>query len=392
MNRRHIRYYIFLKDVLSLALTAFGGPQAHIALYLNLLVQKRRYITEEELIELNALCSILPGPTSTQTLAAVGYKLGGPKLAYLTLLLWILPAMTLMIFAALSLSYFQETGPELRFARFIMPMAVGIVAYSGLKISQKVIKTKLAFAIMAVSAIVSFIFHSPYLFPVQLLTAGLITSLSYKKTPSKEKQKMHIKWANFILWLGVLLAAGLVGYLTKDLTVRVFENFYRNGSLIFGGGQVLVPLLYSEYVELKHYLTSDEFLTGYGLVQAVPGPVFSFSAFLGALTTRDSGTLGQIFGGIAASAGIFLPGIFLIFFVIRFWDELKKYRPIRCSLEGINAASSGMVIAAVFLLSMPMEKSLLNISLAAATFCLLNFTKMPAPVIILAGLLFGFIL
>jgi chromate transporter len=169
------------------------------------------------------------------------------------------------------------------------------------------------------------------------------------------------------------------------------ENFYRNGSLIFGGGQVLIPLLYTEFVEFKDYLSSEEFLTGYAAVQAVPGPVFSFTSYIGALSMREYGIGGEILGSVIATVGIFLPGTFFIFFVIKFWDQLKKFRIVRASIEGINAASSGMVIAAAFLLFQPLDANLLNMGMIIATFLALMFTKIPPPFIILAGLLAGFL-
>src|SRR5690606_8568514 len=119
------------------------------------------------------------------------------------------------------------------------------------------------------------------------------------------------------------------GGITQSQPIRIFENFYRNGSLIFGGGQVLVPLLYTEFVEFKKFITSDEFIHGYGMVQAIPGPTFSFSAYVGALSIDGFGIGGRIFGAVMAALGIFLPGTFLIFFVIRFWEQLKKYRLVK---------------------------------------------------------------
>ncbi len=189
----------------------------------------------------------------------------------------------------------------------------------------------------------------------------------------------------------MLIFAAVLGKVTHFLPIRLFENFYRNGSLIFGGGQVLVPLLLTEFVEFKHYLTSEEFLSGYGFVQALPGPVFSFSAYVGAISMRDANIMMQILGGFMAAAGVFLPGTFLIFFVIRFWEDLKKYRFVRASLEGINAVSSGMVISATFLLLEPIESSPLNYLLMLGTACLLFFTKIPTPVVIIVGLVTGII-
>jgi chromate transporter len=143
-----VRYYIFLKDVLLLALTTFGGPQAHIAHFQKVLVQKRKYLSEDDLMELNSLCQILPGPASTQTLTAVGFRIGGPTLAYLTLLVWILPAVMLMTAAALVMSSIQEKNWSLEFTRFIQPMAVGFVSYGAYMISLKTIRTKSGIANM----------------------------------------------------------------------------------------------------------------------------------------------------------------------------------------------------------------------------------------------------
>lgn len=386
-----VRHYIFLRDVLWFAVSAFGGAQAHFALMFDIFVHKRRYITEEELIELNALCQVLPGPTSTQTITAIGFKIGGPFLAFLCLLVWILPAVAIMTGAALLINQFQEQGISVSFAKFIQPMAVGFVAFAAYRLSFKVINGKLSFFLMVVAATVSIYIRTPYVFPVLLLLSGAITAIKFRQHPKEHKERFSVNWSNFILWAGVLIAAAALGAITQSLPVRLFENFYRNGSLIFGGGQVLVPLLYTEFVEFKGYLSSQEFLTGYGISQAVPGPTFSFSAFIGAMSMRGGGISSQLLGALIASAGIFLPGTFLIFFVIRFWDKLKRYRPVKASLEGINAASAGVVIGAAILLFEPIPSTAPNISMILLTFGLLLLSRIPAPFIILGGLVLGWL-
>ncbi|HEY9008560.1 chromate efflux transporter [Ohtaekwangia sp.] len=390
---QRVRYYIFLRDVLMLAVSTFGGPQAHLAHFQKVLVDKRKYLTDDELMEINSLCQILPGPTSTQTLTAIGFKLGGPNLAYLTLLIWILPAVSLMTLAALIMSGIEEKNWSLEFTRFIQPMAVGFVSYGAYAIIQKTVRTKTGIVLMIVAAILSYLIQTPYVFPAILLGSGMLTALKYKDQPKEEKTKIVVPWANFLLWAGVLIFAAALGGITKALPVRLFENFYRNGSLIFGGGQVLTPLLYTEFVQYapKHYLSSEEFLSGYAVAQSLPGPVFSFSAYIGALSMRDSGTGGEIIGALMASFGIFLPGTFLIFFVIRFWESLKRYRAVRASLEGITAASAGLVAASAVILFQPLEHTLMNFGVAIATFLLLTFSKVPSPFIILGGLLLGFV-
>lgn len=389
MSIRRVRNIIFLRDVAILSVTAFGGPQGHFGMFLDMLVNKRAYLSEEDLIELYALCQVLPGPTSTQTITSLGYKIGGPNLAYLTLLVWMLPAITIMTGMALLVSSAEELNISLSFLRFIEPIAVGVVAYSSYQIATKVIKTKFGFFLMLVSAVASFTLKSPFAFPALIILGGLATTWKYKKQPVEEKEKFKINWSNLILWIAVLILAAAIGGITQFQPLLIFENFYRNGSLIFGGGQVLVPLLYTEFVEFKSLLSSDEFVHGYGLVQAIPGPTFSFSAYVGALSTEGLGIGGRILGAVMASFGIFLPGTFLIFFVIRFWTQLKKYRIVRASLEGINAVSAGMVAAAAFLILVPMETSIINYVLMLGTMGTLLFSKFPTPIIIIGGLIFG---
>ncbi|MFZ6666012.1 chromate efflux transporter [Peijinzhouia sedimentorum] len=388
---RKVRYLIFLKDILILSVTCFGGAQAHLAFFLERLVKKRAYLTEDDLMELTALTSILPGPASTQILTSLGFKIGGPNLAYLTLLVWIMPGVILMTTLGIFINYLNANNLDLSFTKFIQPMAVGFVSYAALMISTKLVKSKDALAIMVVSIIVTYYVSSPYLFPVLLLVAGSLTAFKYERQSIEEKEKINVKWANFLLWGGVFIAAAVTGAITQWKGMLIFENFYRNGSLIFGGGQVLIPLIYTEFVEFKAFLSSEEFLIGYGFAQGLPGPTFAFSAFIGALSMREMGIGGEIGGGILASLGIFLPGTFLIFFVIRIWEGLKKYRVVRASLEGINAASAGMVAATAIILFDPIDGNFINIMVIVGTFCMLYFTKIPAPLIILVGLIAGVI-
>jgi chromate transporter len=320
-----------------------------------------------------------------------------------------------MTFMGILMSSIEEKRWSLEFTRFIQPMAVGFVSYSAYFVSAKTINTKTGAVLMVLAAVLSYLFQTPFIFPAILIGSGLVTALKYKAQPKEEKKKIVVPWANFGLWAGVLIFAAVLGGVTKALPVKLFENFYRNGSLVFGGGQVLTPMLYAEFVEindqqdvskasqlkteikrqyapkpLHHPLSHNEFLSGYAVAQALPGPVFAFSAYIGALSARDRGIGGAILGSIMATAGIFLPGTFLIFFVIRFWDSLKKYRAVRASLEGITAASAGLVATAAIILFQPLENTILNFAVTIVTFLLLTFTKIPSPFIILGGLLLGF--
>ncbi len=386
------RYLVFLRDVLTLSVSTFGGPQAHLTHFLRILVTKRKYLSEEDLLEVNSLCQVLPGPTSTQTLTAIGFKIGGPNLAYLTLLVWILPGVLMMTFAALVIHSFHDRNLSLEFTRFVPAMAVGFVSYAAYIMSVKTIHTRTGIFVMVAAAVLSYFVRSPYFYPIALVVAGIITAFKYKSHPREEKTPISIRWENFILWAGVLIGAAVLGHFTRHPLVLLFENFYRNGSLVFGGGQVLTPFLYTEFVELKGYLTPIEFLSGYAIAQSIPGPVFSFSAFIGALSMKDASLGTQIAGALVSAAGIFLPGTFLIFFLIRFWDSLKKFRVVRASLEGISAASAGLVAAAAVFLFQPLDNSFVTYAFTIGTFALLNFTRMPSGLIIVLGLLLGLIL
>ena len=150
-------------------------------------------------------------------------------------------------------------------------------------------------------------------------------------------------------------------------------------------------MMYEQFVNFKDYLTSQEFLAGYGMVQALPGPVFSFSTYAGGMAMKDMGITGHIMGALIGTVGIFLPGTLLIFFVTPIWESLKQYPFIQRSLEGVNAVAAGMVAAAAYLLMQSIGFNFLNIGVAIGTFLLLMFTRIPSPAIVLFCLLLGFL-
>lgn len=388
MNRK--RSIIFLKDILILACTAFGGPQVHLMMMIDRLVEKRRYLTEGELLELQALCQVLPGPTSTQTVVALAYKMRGAGFAYLTLLVWSLPAMSLMISAAIGVHYLEKNEISLSFTRFIGPMAVAFLIHGGYKIASKVIHNALGWGLFILSAIFIYFYPSPYNTPIVIVAGAIIASLQFGKQERMEKNRFSVNWGNLALWAGVLIFAASLGALTKALPIRLFENFYRNGSMVFGGGQVLIPMLYNEFVEFKGMMTQNEFLSGMALTQLVPGPVFSIATYVGSIVMQQYGVGGQIIGGVMATAGIFLPGVFLIFFAYRIWNQLKQFRGVRASLEGIHATSSGLTIAAAINMIIPLiQQDKWSPLIILLTLIIVITTKIPAYYLILGGLLIG---
>ena len=399
MNKR--RQLIFLRDVIIYTFTAFGGPQAHIAVLLREFVEKRRYVTEDELMELNALAQLLPGPSSTQTLVGIAWKVGGLRLALITFLIWILPSATIMCLAAISYSMFAEKARFAEVLRFVQPVAVGIVAYATYTFAHKFLKSRVSTMLAIGSLIATLILKNAYAFPLLILMGGIISSALETQPQENElrvKLFSNVNPNKVTYFIGILLTFAALGAVVNQtspfsLPIRLFENFYRNGILIFGGGQVLVPLMYTEFVEVKHYLTNSEFLSGYALQQALPGPTFSFTSFVGGITmgNKGGGIFGQVIGSIVAVIGINCPGLILILFIVPFWEDLKKITRIKNSLSGINAVAVGFMATALILLTRPFGLNWMAYLIMAATFLILKFTKIKTPVVIIIGIVLGLI-
>ncbi|MFO7781995.1 MAG: chromate efflux transporter [Spirochaetia bacterium] len=381
----------FLKDVLICSLGAYGGPETHIGVFLNQMVHKRSYLTEEELIELLALNGILPGPTSTQTIVSIGYKVEGRLLALLTLLVWALPVLTLMTAASFAYGFLERRGLATDVLRFVGPMAVGFIIYAATRIGRKVVTDVTTGALFVMSAVTTFLFREPWVFPLVLLFGGVVSaSLSAKVEPGPVKPvRLHPPWRFLFLFAGFAVGAIVVANLTDARPAQLFESFYRYGYLVFGGGQVVVPIMQSELVDIRGYLSNQEFLTGYGLVQGLPGPMFSFAAYAGGMASRDAGTTMQILGAAIGGIAIFLPGILLIYFVYPVWEGLKQIRGVRRAIKGVNATAGGLIAVSIIVLGLSVGITPVNVSVMLGTAALLFFTKIPAPVIVLAALISG---
>ena len=396
MKKRHL---LFLRDVFIYTFTAFGGPQAHIAVLLREFVEKRNYISEEELMELNALSQVLPGPSSTQTLVGIAWKVGGLRLALITFLIWILPSAAIMGLAAISYKMFVNQAKFAHVITYIQPMAVGIVAYATYTFASRFLKTRVSTMLAIGSLISTLILQNAYAFPLLVLLGGIISSAMETQPQENElrvKLYSNVNPNKVAYFIGILLFFAALGAVINQtspfsLPIRLFENFYRNGILIFGGGQVMVPLMYTEFVEVKHYLSNSEFLSGYALQQALPGPTFSFTSFLGGITlgNKGFGIGGQIIGSLVAVIGVNTPGLILILFIVPFWEDLKKITRIKNSLSGINAVAVGFMATAFILLVKPFGGNWIAYALMAGTFGLLHFTKIKTPVIIIIGVLLG---
>jgi chromate transporter len=181
----------------------------------------------------------------------------------------------------------------------------------------------------------------------------------------------------------------LATFVSDAAILHIFESFYRYGYLVFGGGQVVVPVMHSELVELRSYMTNEEFLTGYGLVQGLPGPMFSFAAYAGGLAARGTTAFDQALGAVAGGIGIFLPGLLLIYFVYPIWADIRQMRAVKLSLRGINAVAGGMIAVAAVILLHKNGFSPVNVGVSVSTAALFATRIVPAPVIVVVVLGMG---
>ena len=381
----------FLIDVLICSLGAYGGPEAHISVFLDQLVTKRKYLKEEELIELIALCSILPGPTSTQTIVAVGYKTGGPVLAFLTMLVWALPVLTIMSVLSFLYQYLSFRHIPHDVLRYIGPMAVGFIIVAAFRIGKKVIKDVPSALMMFIAAVITYFVRTPWIFPILLVSGGIVSILLSKNDDLWNKVAISPPWPYFAVFALFALGGILLISISDNRLIHLIESFYRYGYLVFGGGQVVVPIMHTELVQVREFMTNQEFLTGYGLVQGLPGPMFSFAAYAGGMAARGGSVLLQIAGAAAGGIGIFLPGLLLIYFVYPVWEDLKKIKGIKVSLTGINAVAAGMIAVAAVTLTQSSGLSLENLAVTAASALMLVSRKIPAPLIVIMAVVSGFV-
>lgn len=410
------RHIPFLKAVLWYSLTAFGGPEGHLGMMLKTFVQKRRDITEEELVEYNSFCRLLPGASSTQMVTLIGYKRGGVALATVTLLIWMLPACIIMGAFSFLVSFLKTDGNALSIFKFIEPMVLGFLLFAAIRYLKISIKSTITIFILIASTLLSYIFFkTPWVFPALIVVGGIVTNFSTKRIPETERSNLkRVKWRNIWTFVIVFVLAGVLSETARKQdwesrkAFNLFENFYRFGSIVFGGGDVLLPLMVDQYVERPSkprqmemnanaiQVDRSEMLTGFGVVRAIPGPVFSVGSYVGGLALHKEGNGMQLLGCIIGTIALFLPSALLVLFFFPVWQYLKKYVVVYRALEGINAVVVGLMWAAFFYLFQSIFSgdlgyiSYISMGVIAATSLILWYTKIPAPFIVIGCLLLGY--
>lgn len=409
-------YLPFIRDVFLFSITAFGGPQGHFGMMLKTFVHQRKDITEQELIEYNSFCNFLPGASSTQVLTLIGYKKGGVLLATLTMIIWILPACFIMTAFSFLLDHFSQETLQTDVFKFMEPMAIGYLLFAAVKTYRLSINNQITKIIMGLTVVVTYLlFKVPWVIPVTILLGGFITNLSSKRIPQTETRPQKIKWANIWVFAAVFIVAGVLSETARKQNwqsrgpINLFENNYRFGSLVFGGGQVLIPLMYeqfvvrpqSERVIIKNpnvlKIKKEEFYAGAGVVRAIPGPVFSIAAYMGGIAMKEHGKWMQLTGCLIATIAIFLPSALLVLFFYPIWHNLQKYAAVYRALEGINAVVVGIMFAAIVYMMKDVagiaEKTgvIQNICIIAGTWALINYVKIASPLIVLICIILGWV-
>ena len=374
-----------------LGLTSFGGPIAHIGYFREEYVVRRKWVDEDTFAELIALCQFLPGPASSQLGMAVGIKRGGLLGGFAAWLGFTLPSALALILFAYGVQELgaQESADWLHGLK-IVAVAVVALALWGMGRTLTPDRTRITIAVVAAVAL---LMTGGILAQLAVIAGGAALGLIVLRAPEGRADGDVVARggtraaAALLIAFAVLLAAlPVVSRVTESLPLDVFDSFYRSGALVFGGGHVVLPLLEAEVVP-PGWVTSDEFLAGYGAAQAVPGPLFTFSAFLGASVDGLTPRWG---GGLLALAAIFAPSFLLVPGVLPFWERLRGVARARQALMGVNAAVVGLLLAALYdPLWVSAIETPADFAVAAGAFALLAFWRAPPWVVVVATAIAG---
>jgi chromate transporter len=387
-----MNWFIFLKDVFRVALSSFGGPEAHYAIFSRELVDKKKYLTSDELLQLIALYSLVPGPSSTQTIMAIGYKVGGPLLALLSFFVWAFPAMVLMILFAIFYPWIQSNPSYLPSLTYLPPLAIGFMIFGSIIMVRKSVKKIKDGLIFSAMLFLAFFFqdYGYVVFPVLLILGGVFYLSLHSKELSFKAFSARPTW----IYLTAVITIGIILFLLSTVVdhpmMQLAEVFYRFGYTVIGGGQVVIPMMIKELVTIDNYVTISEFLSGYAIDQAVPGPLFSFAAFVGAMTFESTSM--QIIGGLISGFAIFLPGILLVFFIYPFWKQAKELKGFQYFLKGVMLTATSLVVlvAITQFVRLPLYWDVWMVAMVSSMVLLSK--KISPPVLVVLMMVLGFLL
>jgi chromate transporter len=372
-----------------LGLTSFGGPVAHLGYFHEEYIRRRKWMDEKSYADLVALCQFLPGPASSQVGMGIGIMRAGVLGGIVSFIGFTLPSVIALILFAIILQ-----GLDVADAGWIHGLkivAVAVVAHAILGMAKKLTPDLARKAIALLALVVILLWQTAFSQVGVILLSAVIGFLLFKHHNPDDEAPIDFPISRrfavicLVLFFGLLFLLPFLRELTSLEWVALFDSFYRSGSLVFGGGHVVLPLLEREFVPTG-WLTEEAFLAGYGAAQAVPGPLFTFAAYIGAVINGWQ-------GGLLATFAIFLPAFLLLSGTLPFWESLRRNPKIKGALMGVNAAVVGILIAAFY---HPIWTSSilapLDFAFAAVLFSMLVFWKLPPWIVVVTGAVGGLVM
>ncbi|TSB45966.1 chromate efflux transporter [Alkalicoccobacillus porphyridii] len=369
-----------------LGLTSFGGPIAHLGYFREEYVVRRKWLEDKSYADLVALCQFLPGPASSQVGIGIGAARAGVAGGLVSFIGFTLPSvLALIIFVYIAQTYqLMDSG----FIQGLKVTAVAVVAHAILGMAGNLAPDMKRKTIVLIALLITLLIPHVLAQVSAILLAGAAGWFLFKGKQTDSAGDIHIPLSKrfgticLTIFFSLLIGLPLLSGASSATWISIFDSFYRSGSLVFGGGHVVLPLLEREFVPTG-LISAESFLAGYGAAQAVPGPLFTFAAYIGA-------DMGGWLGGLGATAAIFLPAILLIFGTLPFWMDLQKNQHMKAAVLGINAAVVGILISAFY---QPIwTTSILTVydfSLAALLFFMLAYWKLPPWVVVVTGAVVG---
>jgi chromate transporter len=385
MKQKHSLLEI-LGTSLKLGLTSFGGPVAHLGYFKNEYIDKRKWLDDKTYADIIALCQFLPGPASSQVGMAIGILRGGFLGGVISWFGFTIPSVVVLMLFALAFQTFSIG--DANWITSLKIVAVAVVLHAVLGMGKKLTPDKPRIAIAMIAMVTMLWFPSALVQISVIVGAGILGYIFFSKDADSKVRAFTVSITKaqglVALSLLVILLIGLpiMAKLVDNQYVSIFDTFFRVGSIVFGGGHVVLPMLEQEVVPTG-LLTSHEFLAGYGMAQAVPGPLFTFASYIGTMVIG-------VLGGVVATIAMFLPSFLLVIGALPFLSELRNRKSFQGILAGVNASVVGILLAAFY--DPVFTSAITNVtsfSLAAILFVLLYVWKTPAWLIVVIGVILG---
>ena len=390
MNQSVFRRWIeILLISTKLGLTSFGGPIAHLGYFREEYVKKRKWLDEKSYADLIALCQFLPGPASSQVGISIGMLRGGIFGGVLSWIGFTMPSVIVLILFAYLVQGFDASSAG--WINGLKIVAVAVVAQAVLGMGKNLAPDRPRITMAILAALITLFFPSAIGQIGTIIAAGIVGYVLYKEIKMDDVQDMPITISRkvgalaWIVFIALLVGLPLLRTAFPTVWMGIIDIYYRVGSIVFGGGHVVLPMLEREVVPIG-MVTESEFLAGYGATQAVPGPLFTFASYLGTVTAGWSGAL-------VATAAMFLPSFLLVLGTLPFWNVLRRKPSVRAALMGVNAAVVGILLAALYdPVFTSAIKTTPDFALALVAFGLLMYWKVAPWIVVLATALGGYVL